>query len=160
MKKYLLAVSLLGIALFLFLLGLKQYNVEEYFDGGKSKSGIFELVKEDPIRNGVRYQLRLKDDGTDYIIPGIISAAFDIELFQNTVKPGDSIVLQIKEGAELNRQEIISISRAGQRFLNTPERNSLRRRNGSAAILASLVFFGSGLWEFRKRTRSIRKDLI
>lgn len=153
MKQYLFTVILLIAGILLAIIGSNQFDSRGYYSGTAVLSGIFEHLDKDKIRYGVRYDLKLKDDNSQYRIIGITSSAFDVERFLNKVKRGDHIELQIKAVSADDVHEITQISSGGDSYFDIESRNYRRRRNGGAAIIAGLIFIGLALWEMKKKTK-------
>ena len=153
MKQYLLSIVLLLAGLFLLILGLKQYESKVYYSETISVSGVLEHFEKEMVRYGTRYHLNLEDHNLDFQIPAITSAAFDVEGFQSTVRQGDLIELEIMPESDNDNPEIIGLKFKGVNYLDPQKRNAKRRRNGGAALIASLIFIGSALWEIKKKTK-------
>jgi hypothetical protein len=157
MKQYLFSIILLIAGIFLAILGINQFDSKSYYSDTTFLSGIFEHLEEEKIRYSVRYDLKLKDDNRHYRIIGITSSAFDVERFQNKVNRGELVELQIKAAGADDVHEITGISSGGVNYFDLENRNSKRRRNGGAAIIAGLIFMGSALWEIKKKTKHNKK---
>ena len=153
MKQYLLSIILLLAGLLLLILGLKQYESKEYYSEANYISGALEQFVKEKVRYGTRYHLKLEDHNLDFRISAITSAAFDVEGFQSTVRQGDLIELEISLKGDKNSPEIIGLKFNGVNYLYQEKRNVKRRSNGGAAIIASLIFIGSALWEIKKKTK-------
>jgi len=153
MKQYLLSIILLLAGLLLLILGLKQYESKEYYSEANYISGVLEQLVKEKVRYGTRYHLNLEDHNLDFRIPAITSSAFDVEGFESTVRQGDLIELEISPEGDNDSPEIIGLKFNGVNYLDKEKRNAKRRSNAGAAIIASLIFIGSALWEIKKKTK-------
>ncbi|MCB0517218.1 MAG: hypothetical protein R2798_14825 [Chitinophagales bacterium] len=153
MEKYLFSLALLLAGIGLLKMGLKRYNSKEYYSEITAISGSLKYLDKEKLRYGVRYNVGLTNDRRNFRIPDITSRSFDFINFQKNVSLGDSIVLQLNRSYPDKNQEIIGITSRGVSYFDFEKRNSLRRKNGMAAILSGIIFVGSAIWKIKDKTK-------
>ena len=130
-KRDFIYISFLALCIAAF--AFYTYSLKDDPDETHIVKGVFEDYITLTSTRGLNHYY-LKVDGIKYHIPRIYIGAFQEEGFQDHVKAGDSVTMEVTADKSVRQ-----VTNSGIRYIDTKERTSMAENNSNAGLYIGII---------------------